>query len=65
MVEKQLLRLVELAVKVGVSPRVLNREVRAGRLPACRIGRYTMVAPSDVAKYLGDERARDLLKGDK
>jgi excisionase family DNA binding protein len=48
----RLLTMQELVAYLGVSERTIRREVKAGRLLACKIGHQVRFDPPDVLRYV-------------
>lgn len=53
----------EVAEMMGVHVRTIRRHIKAGDLPAKKIGKSYVITRPDLARYLGsDERAAAVLK---
>jgi excisionase family DNA binding protein len=50
----------EVAQVLRVNEETVRREIRRGNLSALRVGNQYRMAPSDLAKWLGDERFLEL-----
>lgn len=59
------LRVEEAAATVGVSPSLLRKEIRAGRLPVVRVGTVPVIRTSDLVAYLDANRATPTREADR
>ena len=53
----RLLRLQEVSDTLGISPKTLQRRIKAGQLPVIRAGRLVRVHPADLQRYIAARRS--------